>query len=221
MSYLANFQQKYNEIEVYDVGSHQGRWSVGITLGAHSSSFMIKIFTFDPVYEPKELQHLLQSEGLFESSKIKHMHTPVAISQNLAFMYFDTHENRKSENPIHKVVPCKRIEEIIEFNQEPATGKTIRVLKVDIEGMEFELLKDPTDLSVWQIIQFESSKYTSEFSSVRELMDLFANDFTLFVVSQSGLVMMTNSLIDLIQTSGITNLVAISNDLIDIKFLPI
>lgn len=122
---------------------------------------------------------------------------------------------RESQSLSSKKVECMRMIDIIEKSGTTNYDNKIRILKIDVEGFEFELLRAPFDLSEWKVIQFEISKYTFKINvNLNEFRKIFEKDFMLFVVSPNGLLPMTIALFDLIEASGTTNLVAISKGLI-------
>lgn len=214
MDFLIKCKQNIVKYEVYDIGSHLGNWSVGFIHGNRGNVLEVKIKTFDPLFEPINLQTILIFNQSYEYSRIVHRHYPVAISRDSNVLYFDTLEMRESQSLSNKKVDCMRMIDIIEKVEQKNDDK-IRILKIDVEGFEFELLRAPICLSEWKVIQFEISKYTFKMNvDINEFRKIFEKDFILFVVSPNGLLAMTSALFDLIEASGTTNLVAISKDLI-------
>jgi FkbM family methyltransferase len=215
MDFLINCKQNIVKYEVYDIGSHLGNWSAGFIHGNKGNVLEVDIKTFDPLFEPINLQTILIFNKSYEYSRIVHRHYPVAISRNSNFLHFDTLEMRESQSLSNKKVECMRMIDIIEKSGTTNYDNKIRILKIDVEGFEFELLRAPIDLSEWKVIQFEISKYTFKMNvNINEFRKIFEKDFMLFVVSPNGLLPMTIALFDLIEASGTTNLVAISKDLI-------
>lgn len=210
--YVWKYKPKFKKYVIFDIGSHQGNWSSGFAkFGMSKNLEKIQIITMDPEIEPLNLINWLSTQKSYKEELCTHSHYKIALSNVFDSIFFDNGRVVKDVTASSQVIKSTPLDLFISTNAYIREEGNIWIMKLDIEGLEYQVLRESKILREFQIIQFEISPYSFDDSdNIDELLKIFEEYFHLFVVSPNGLLEIDSGLLNyLINKFGVTNLVAV------------
>lgn len=171
----------------------------------------IQIITVDPEIEPLNLINWLSTQKSYKKELCTHSHYEIVLSDVFDSIFFDNRRLVKGITASSRVIKSIPLDFFILTNGYIREEGDIWIIKLDIEGLEYKVLRESRILRDFQIIQFEISPYSFDyFGNIDELLKIFEEYFRFFVVSVNGLLEIDSvSLNRVINKFGVTNLVAV------------
>ena len=210
--YVWKYKPKFKQYVIFDIGSHKGNWSMGFAKFFMSKNLeKIQIVTVDPQIEPLNLINWLSTKKSYEEELCAHSHYKIALNDVFDSVFFDNERVVKGISEGSQVIKSIPLDFFILSNGYIREEADIWIMKLDIEGLEYRVLRESKFLREFQIIQFEISPYSfDDFENIDKLSEIFEEHFHLFVVSANGLLETDfGSLNRTINKFGVTNLVAV------------
>lgn len=196
---------------IFDAGSHEGNWSLGfLKFVSKSSEITISLHLFDPLKEPEnlysEIHRMLENNFRFEYS-----YNRVSLAENSRGINLDSKTLSRLTTSGGIYVKSTTLLQYLMDKNISSNNDQLFILKLDIEGMEWETLDQVYTLGLFQVIQFEISPYTFQSDdSLQIKLQRLSNFYDFYVIGPFGVFPIEGlDLLKKIRPDSVTNLLAV------------